>query len=158
MVGVAMGYIDKNLLEGEKVIYKTRLHKIIFIWPLVWVLFAITFVALGKYVRQDFYFFAGLFGAVALIHAFVIWVYYITCEFGITSHRLVVKEGFIKRKTVEVLLNRVESIQVEQGITGRILNYGTVTICGTGGATDPFEKIRAPLEFKGKVHQQLAER
>ena len=151
-----MGYIDKNLLEGERVIYKTRHHKIIFIWPVVWLLIAITFLALGKYVRQEFFFFAGLFGAVSLIHAFVIWVYFITSEFGITNHRVVVKEGFIKRKTMEVLLNRVESIQVEQGIWGRILNYGTVTICGTGGASDPFEKIRRPLEFKGKVQQQLA--
>jgi len=151
-----MGYIDKNLLEGEKVIYKTRHHKIIFIWPVVWVLLAITFLVLGKYVRQDFLFFAGLFGAVALIHAFVIWIYFISSEFGITNHRVVVKEGFIKRKTMEVLLNRVESIQVEQGIMGRILNYGTVTICGTGGASDPFEKIRAPLQFKRQVQQQLA--
>ncbi len=151
-----MGYIDKNLLEGEKVIYKTRHHKIIFIWPVVWVLLAITFLALGKYVRPDFFFFAGLFGAVSLIHALMIWVHYITSEFGITNHRVVVKEGFIKRKTMEVLLNRVESIQVEQGIWGRILNYGTVTICGTGGASDPFGKIRAPLQFKRQVQQQLA--
>ena len=151
-----MGYIDKNLLEGERVIYKTRHHKIIFIWPMVWVLLAITFVALGKTVRPEFNFGAGLFGVVAVLHAFVIWIYFISSEFGITNHRVVAKEGFIKRKTMEVLLNRVESIQVEQGIWGRILNYGTVTICGTGGASDPFGKIRAPLQFKRQVQQQLA--
>ena len=66
------------------------------------------------------------------------------------------KEGFVKRKTMEVLLNRVESIKVNQGVMGRILNYGTVTISGTGGVSDPIEKLRRPLEFKGKIQQQLA--
>ena len=151
-----MSYIDNNLLEGEQVLYKSRHHKIIFIWPVMWILFAISFFALGEYVLPEFIFFAGFFVVVSAIHAFAVWTYFISAEFAITNLRVVAKEGFVKRKTMEVLLNRVESIKVNQGVMGRILNYGTVTISGTGGVSDPIEKLRSPLEFKGKIQQQLA--
>ena len=56
--------------------------------------------------------FSGIFLAVALIHALVIWVNYLCAEFGITNQRVIVKEGFLKRKTIEVFLKNVESVQV----------------------------------------------
>ena len=73
-----------------------------------------------------------------------------------TNRRVIVKEGFIKRSTVEVFLKRVESVQVDQSIWGRILNFGTIIVSGTGGVSDPLSMIRSPLEFKKQVQQQLA--
>ena len=100
--------------------------------------------------------FSGIFLAVGLIHALVVWVNYLCAEFGVTNQRVIVKEGFLKRKTSEVFLKSVESVQVDQSIWGRMLNFGTITVSGTGGASDPLNMIRAPLEFKKQVQQRLA--
>ncbi len=157
-----MGYIHKSLLEGEDIIYLTRRHKIIFAYPVIWLLLsAILFgvKAVFVYTAQTdiaLLIFSGIFLAAALIHALVIWILYISAEFGITNQRVIVKEGFLKRKTVEVFLKSVESVQVDQSIWGRILNFGTIIVSGTGGVTDPLNMIRKPLDFKKQVQQRLA--
>ncbi|MCH6579683.1 MAG: PH domain-containing protein [Nitrospinae bacterium] len=157
-----MSYIHKSLLEGEEIVYLTRRHKIIFTYPVIWlllsaILFGVKWVfVLKPEINFALSIFSGIFLAAALIHALVIWVLYISAEFGITNQRVIVKEGFLKRKTVEVFLKSVESVQVDQSIWGRILNFGTVIVSGTGGVTDPLNMIRKPLEFKKQVQQRLA--
>jgi uncharacterized membrane protein YdbT with pleckstrin-like domain len=157
-----MGYIHKSLLDGEEIIYLTRRHKIIFAYPVIWLLLsAILFGAKWVFVfKPEINFalsiFSGIFLAAAIIHALVIWINYLCAEFGITNQRVIVKEGFLKRKTSEVFLKSVESVQVDQSIWGRILNFGTVIVSGTGGASDPLNMIRNPLEFKKQVQQRLA--
>ena len=157
-----MSYIHKSLLEGEEIIYLTRRHKIIFTYPVIWlllsaILFGVKWVfVLKPEINVALSIFSGIFLAAALIHALVIWILYISAEFGITNQRVIVKEGFLKRKTVEVFLKSVESVQVDQSIWGRILNFGTVIVSGTGGVTDPLNMIRKPLEFKKQVQQRLA--
>ena len=157
-----MSYIHKSLLDGEEIIYLTRRHKIIFTWPVIWllvsaVLFGVKWIFVFR-PEVDFalMIFSGIFLAVALIHALVIWINYLCAEFGITNQRVIVKEGFLKRKTIEVFLKSVESVQVDQSLWGRILNFGTVIVSGTGGVTDPLNMIRNPLDFKKKVQQRLA--
>jgi len=157
-----MSYILKSLLDGEKIIYMTRRHKIVFTYPVLWLLIAGALFAV-KYIfvfRPEVNFalsiFSGIFLAVALIHALIIWINYLCAEFGITNQRVIVKEGFLKRKTIEVFLKSVESVQVDQSIWGRMLNFGTVIVSGTGGVTDPLNMIRKPLDFKKQVQQRLA--
>ncbi len=157
-----MGYIHKSLLEGEDIIYLTRRHKIIFAYPVIWLLLSVILFgvkAVFVYTAETdiaLLIFSGIFLAAALIHALVIWILYISAEFGITNQRVIVKEGFLKRKTVEVFLKSVESVQVDQSIWGRILNFGTIIVSGTGGVTDPLNMIRKPLDFKKQVQQRLA--
>ena len=157
-----MSYIHKSLLDGEEIVYLTRRHKIIFTWPVVWLLIAAVLFGIKWFFvfrpEVDFALsiFSGIFLAMALLHALVIWIQYRSAEFGVTNRRVIVKEGFIKRNTVEVFLKRVESVQVDQSIWGRILNFGTIIVSGTGGVNDPLSMIRAPLEFKKQVQQQLA--
>jgi uncharacterized membrane protein YdbT with pleckstrin-like domain len=157
-----MSYIHKSLLDGEEIIYLTRRHKIIFTYPVIWlllsaILFGVKWVFVFKpEINFALMIFSGIFLAVALIHALVIWINYLSAEFGITNQRVIVKEGFLKRKTIEVFLKSVESVQVDQSIWGRILNFGTVIVSGTGGASDPFYMIRNPLDFKKQVQQRLA--
>jgi len=157
-----MSYIHKSLLDGEEIVYLTRRHKIIFAYPVIWLLLsAILFGVKWEFVfKPEINFaltiFSGIFLAAAIIHALVIWILYISAEFGITNQRVIVKEGFLKRKTVEVFLKSVESVQVDQSIWGRILNFGTIIVSGTGGVTDPLNMIRKPLDFKKQVQQRLA--
>ena len=157
-----MSYIHKSLLEGEEIVYLTRRHEIIFTYPVIWlllsaILFGVKWVfVLKPEINVALSIFSGIFLAAALIHALVIWVLYISAEFGITNQRVIVKEGFLKRKTVEVFLKSVESVQVDQSIWGRLLNFGTIIVSGTGGVNDPLNMIRKPLEFKKQVQQRLA--
>ena len=118
-------YVNSNLIEGEKVIYETKLH-----W--------ITFVSLK--------------GILTLFISPLIAYY--TSEFAITNKRLIIKTGFISRNTFEMNLSKIESINVIQGILGRILGYGTVVIMGTGSTREPFTSIRDPLTFRKKFLEQ----
>jgi uncharacterized membrane protein YdbT with pleckstrin-like domain len=157
-----MSYIHKSLLDGEEILYLTRRHKIIFTYPALWllvsaILFGVKYFFVFKpEVNYALMIFSGIFLSASIIHALVIWINYLCAEFGITNQRVIVKEGFLKRKTIEVFLKSVESVQVDQSIWGRILNFGTVIVSGTGGVTDPLNMIRNPLDFKKQVQQRLA--
>jgi uncharacterized membrane protein YdbT with pleckstrin-like domain len=67
-----------------------------------------------------------------------------------------IKLGILHRRTTETLLSKVENVSVDQGIWGRICNYGSITVTGTGGTREMFERIAAPLEFRRQVQAQLA--
>jgi uncharacterized membrane protein YdbT with pleckstrin-like domain len=77
-------------------------------------------------------------------------------EMTLTNKRIVVKVGIAARRTVEMLLTRVESIGVEESVMGRMLGYGTVIVRGTGGTPEAFERIAHPLEFRTQVQQQIS--
>jgi len=147
-----VSYIEKNLMSGENILYRSKLHWIVFLWPVLWFAAAIiVFVKGGDTVAVG-----GFFILMALITGIASFIGYATSEFGVTNKRVIVKVGFIRRNSLEVLLNKVEGIQVSQGILGRILDFGSITVSGTGGTKDPFHKIDAPLEFRKKVQEQIA--
>lgn len=146
-----MSYIESHLLTDENLLYLTRPHWVIFLVPCVCTLIAIVFLMLPA--------FFPILGLLLLLGAIVTWITalitYLCSEFGLTNRRVMVKTGFIRRYSLELLLQRVESIQVDQSILGRILGYGTIIICGTGGSRDPFPNIDDPLTFRRKVQEQL---
>ena len=74
-----------------------------------------------------------------------------TTDLGVTNKRVIAKTGLISRRTVEQRIQKIESIRVNQGILGRMFNYGTIMIHGTGGATTPIKMVSGPLEFKRAV-------
>ena len=157
-----MGYVKKNLMENEELIYETRGHIIYFIWPfisfLIWI--GSNYLVCGdgedqilscenkNYIRYVILF-------VFLLDLIISFIRYISSEFAVTSKRIIIKKGFIKRKTWELLLSKVETIQVDQGIIGRILRFGTITVSGTGGASEPEKRVRRPLEFRMKAQEQI---
>lgn len=147
-----MGYIDDNLMSGEQVVYRTKLHRIIFVGPIIFVVILFMFFAGGGGPAAA----SGFFLLVAIIWGISDFISFKTSEFGITNKRVLIKVGFIRRNSLETLLTKVEGIQVNQGILGRILNYGTIIVKGTGGTSNPFHKIEAPLEFRKKVQEQIA--
>jgi len=147
-----MSYIEKNLMNGESILYQTKLHWIIFLWSIIWFIVAITlFIGGGDAATAG-----GLFIFIAIGTGIISFINFKTSEFGVTNKRVIVKVGFIRRNSLEVLLNKIEGIQVNQGILGRILGFGSITVSGTGGTRDPFHKIDAPLEFRKKVQEQVA--
>lgn len=147
-----MSYIEKNLMNGENILYRGKLHWVVFLWPVIWFVVAIMFFSGGGDTAAA----GGLLVLIAIITGIASFINYKTSEFGITNKRVIVKVGFIRRNSLEVLLNKVEGIQINQGMLGRILGFGSVTVSGTGGTKDPFHKIDAPLEFRRKAQEQIA--
>jgi uncharacterized membrane protein YdbT with pleckstrin-like domain len=172
-----MGYIDKHLLKGEQIAYGARLHWVIFLRPFFLLAISLSLLVTGKSVipnnllsqvppeintftlyELDMLRLLGaaifiLFGFPAWISAFV---RKISSEFGISNKRVLIKLGFIKRNSFETLLSKVEGIGVVQGIFGRILDFGTIIIRGTGGSKEYFHKIANPLEFRKHVQEQIS--
>jgi uncharacterized membrane protein YdbT with pleckstrin-like domain len=77
----------------------------------------------------------------------------LTTEFCVTHRRVIAKTGFIRRHTLEMLLPKIESVSVNQNVLGRILNFGTVTVTGTGGTQESFKSIIEPIEVRKKINR-----
>lgn len=146
-----MNYIQKTLLPNEKLVFFTGPHYIIFYPCIIWLIAAIGFMLyLPRYP-----FIAYAFVAIALYSLLSSFVTYMTSEYGITDKRILMKVGFVRRTSLEIFFNKIESIQVKQSILGRILDYGAVVICGTGGSKDPFFFIPSPLDFRKRVQEHM---
>ncbi|HTK92755.1 MAG TPA: PH domain-containing protein [Verrucomicrobiae bacterium] len=151
-----MGYVERHLLAGEHVLYKTRLHWILFLRPALLMLIGIALgVACYQKVPQPPW--LWLIGpAIVLVgvgFGLVHWVELMTSEFAVTSSRVIFKVGLIARYTTELLLAKVESIGVQQGLLGRLVNYGDITVIGTGGTREVFRRVRDPVGFRNHVQQ-----
>jgi uncharacterized membrane protein YdbT with pleckstrin-like domain len=152
-----MSYVESNLIPGEQVLYKTGLHWIVFVGPVV---FAVIFGLFGLpfLFTQD----TAAVGLLFLVFAgFLVLLGYFSqkaTEMAVTNKRIVIKTGLVKRRTLELLLSKVESIGVEEGLLGRLLGYGSVVVHGTGGTPEPFKNVSRPLEFRRQVQQRVEER
>lgn len=145
-----MSYVDKSLIPGEEVVYRASLQRLPFLWV------GLPLVGLAVAVLQKSWHWAEAAAAVAVAVWLWVWVRLRSSEFAVTNKRVIVKIGAIDRRTVETMLSKVEGIGVDQGILGRICNYGTVTVTGTGGTREAFDNIADPLEFRRQVQAQLS--
>ena len=117
-------YVDQNLLKDERVEYEATLH-----WKI--------FITLS-----------------GLLTLFIYpWIVKSTSEFVITNKRVIIKRGLIARKTFEMNLNKIETVNVDQSIWGRIFGFGTINIVGTGGTREVFDSISKPLAFRKKFQE-----
>ena len=123
-------YIEDALVGDERIIYQGRLS----LWS-VWHLLALGLVLLPAF---------GL----GLIFWVIAYVRIKSTELAVTSKRLIVKHGFIRRSTIEINLGKVESIQVDQEMLGRMFNFGTLVISGTGTSHAPIAGIAHPMAFR----------
>ena len=162
-----MSYIDSHLVPGETVIYETRLHWMVMLGHIVLgcLLLALPGAFLIYYAASQtgldpttLHIMEGggvallLCGAVAIVMGMVRGN---ATEMALTNRRVVIKTGMVGRTTIEMLLNKVESIEVKETALGRMLGYGTIVVIGTGGTPEPFHKIAHPLEFRCQVQQQI---
>jgi uncharacterized membrane protein YdbT with pleckstrin-like domain len=161
-----MSYVEKHLIEGETIVYETRLHWIVLLAPiLLGALFGLT--GLGMFIlsgqatgnksaaHQPLLILGVAFFAIALVFIVRGVLVRNATEMTVTNKRVFVKVGLAARRTVELLLSRVESIGVQESVMGRMLGYGTVIVHGTGGTPETFNMIAHPLEFRTQVQQQI---
>jgi uncharacterized membrane protein YdbT with pleckstrin-like domain len=145
-----MGYVEKNLLPNEQVTYRARLHWIIYLVPVIVILAAIAVALVGGGIA------AIVVGVIGLLLMLPPWIKSSSSEFAITNKRVLIKVGLVRRHSLELLLQKIEGIGVDQGIIGRILGYGTITVSGVGGTKEAFQRISNPLEFRRQVQASLA--
>ena len=160
-----MDYIEKNLVPGETVLYKTRLHWIVMIGPLIAGLllggiglaFCVGgYEASGKGASYPGMIIVGLLLLVATVVLVGMgFVRQNSTEVAVSNKRVLIKTGFVSRKSIEVLLSKVESIGVDESGLGRMLGYGSVIVRGTGGTFETFSGIAHPNEFRRQVQQQI---
>jgi hypothetical protein len=152
-----MGYVEKNLTSGEQVIYRARLHKIIFFPAVSLALVSLPFwyFCISSKDLEALWSIGGLFDVAAIASLLSALIAYHSSEFAVTNKQLIVKVGLLRRRSIELLLPKVEGIGIDQNFWGRLLDYGTIVVTGTGGTQEPFTKIANPLEFRRQVNEQI---
>ncbi len=147
-----MSYVDRHLLSQERVVYRARLSRVVFALPLGMLVAAAALPLVGGAALG----LGALLALFALAYGVRAWMRYAGAEFAVTDRRVIMKLGLIRRMSLEIVLERVESLIVEQGVLGRVFDFGSVSIVGTGGTKDPFHLIADPLGFRRAVQEQLA--
>ena len=149
-------YIDEILQPGEKVLYSTNAHWVFYLPAIAaWIVAAILFVLSRATIVEGVILLclsaSAVVAIVALYWTARAWFHRTTTETDVTNKRVVHKTGFIKRRTFEIALDKIESVDVNQSIMGRILDYGDVTILGVGEGKETISTIAAPLSFRNAI-------
>jgi uncharacterized membrane protein YdbT with pleckstrin-like domain len=149
-------YIDDILQPGEKVLYSTNAHWIYFLPAMVgWVVAIALFLGSGMIPAGPLVLVGWSLAAIAALAAsyktVTAWFHRWTTETDVTNFRVVHKTGFVKRQTFEMSVDKVESVDVNQSILGRILNYGDVTVLGVGEGGKTLDTIASPLAFRNAI-------
>ena len=149
-------YIDDILQPGEKVLYSTNAHWIFFLPAIIgWIAVGV-FLVLSGIVPPGppvliCLSLAAISAVAALYKTVTAWFHRWTTETDVTNFRVVHKTGFIKRQTFEMSVDKVESVDVDQSILGRILNYGDVSVLGVGEGGKTLDMIASPLAFRNAI-------
>jgi uncharacterized membrane protein YdbT with pleckstrin-like domain len=161
-----VGYIEKHLIPGETVLYKTRLHTVAVIGPMLIALVlavaggvCLYEAAQGSRAGTDDAKLFSVAGLILLVLAGITVVVGLvkrnSTEMAVTSRRVLIKSGIASRRTIEMMVSRIESIVITEPFLGRMLGYGSVVIRGTGGTPEPFHLIANPTEFRRHVQEQI---
>jgi uncharacterized membrane protein YdbT with pleckstrin-like domain len=151
-----MSYVKRVIQPGEQVVMVGRLSWIVYLRAIAFALLGIILVVLERiYSSRDWLVIGtgALFGAVALIGALQAWFLRWTTEIAVTNKRIIYKRGLITRHTAEMNMDKVASVDVDQSLLGRLLDYGSVHILGTGGAhgIERLERIGSPIALRNAI-------
>lgn len=124
-----MGYISNNLLSQETIQKEGKISIMVLVPHFALMLVVIGFLTIIKPL-----------------------IAFLTTETAITNKRFIMKTGLIARDTFELSLGKVENVQIEQSILGRILNYGDIIVTGSGGTKGVAAFINDPNNFKKQIN------
>ena len=149
-------YIDDILQPGEKVLYSTNAHWIFFLPAIIgWIAVGVFLVLSGTVPAGSPVLIclslAAISAVAALYKTATAWFHRWTTETDVTNFRVVHKTGFVQRQTFEMSVDKVESVDVNQSILGRIFNYGDVTVLGVGEGGKTLDMIASPLAFRNAI-------
>ena len=123
-----MSYIEESLSEGEKVVAVFKQHWVTRLWLVLWILLLVTIpIAVYEWLRLR------------------------TMEHGVTNKRVIYKRGIVSRQTEEMKLGSIETVEIDQGIWGRILGFGDIRVTGKGISDVQFRRMDNPMEVKRRI-------
>lgn len=158
-----MSYINKVIQPGERIMFSGRIHWIVYLWPIFLILLGLGIIIYGPVMiinidiqnnggDPPFFLIIGgcliLLGSINLLSAII---YRITTEIAVTNRRVIFKKGFIWRKTMEMNIGKVESVSIDQTVMGRIFDFGTVAVIGTGSSIEPFVSVDNPVDLRNMI-------
>jgi uncharacterized membrane protein YdbT with pleckstrin-like domain len=152
-----MRYVRRVLQPGETIVYSTKLHWRVYIHAILLLIAGIILAAAAIATSDNqnlslaLRIAAGIFALLALSAALRAFIRRATTELAVTDHRVIYKSGLLSRHTIEMNRDKVESVDVDQSLLGRILGYGTVIVRGTGGSLEPMRNIGDPLTFRSHI-------
>lgn len=150
-----MSYYMKVLQEHETVRYVGKLHWTIYKNAILLGLVAVIVAVVSLYAPEDLRWLllpaAGLFAVLAVISFLASWFVRVTTEIVVTDLRVIHKVGWIARRTEEINITKVETVDVHQGIGGRIFDFGTILIKGIGGSWEPLRRVASPLQLRNAI-------
>jgi hypothetical protein len=148
-----VSYVQRVLQPGEQVLHISSIHWIVY-WPGV----VVALLAVVAYWLAETRLLPGLWRytayALALVAVVLLirqWFRWWVTEIAVTNRRVIYKKGFIRRQTNEMNMDKVESVQIDQSILGRLLDYGDVTILGTGEGFEMLRTIASPIELRNSI-------
>jgi uncharacterized membrane protein YdbT with pleckstrin-like domain len=152
-----MRYVRKVLQPGETVVYATKLHWLIYVNTILLAIVCVVLVGAAvstsdnQSISLAFAIAAIIFALLALSTGLRAFIRRATTELAVTDHRVIYKSGLLSRHTIEMNRDKVESVDVDQSLLGRIFGYGTVVVRGTGGSLEPMRNIGDPLTFRSHI-------
>ncbi len=152
-----MSYVRSVLQPSEKVLITGRLHWIVYIRAILFLIVGTVLVALEHNLTHGdartylSYSTLAVFGVGFVVSFLRAWFIRLITEFAVTDRRVIYKRGFIKRHTVEMNMDKIESVDVDQSLLGRLLNYGTIHVFGTGEGIESLRRIAAPLALRNAI-------
>jgi uncharacterized membrane protein YdbT with pleckstrin-like domain len=177
-----VGYVEQSLSSGERVILKARLHWGMFISPIWGIMVAMFFIVVGAIllgfphlledilpssISPDDYeimFYSIVIGVEVggLLSLFIAFLRllnristFISTEFAVTNKRVIGKSGMLRRRSLEIMLSKIESVSVDEPFWGRILNFGTIVVKGSGGTSQPFHFISDAMALRLQINNLL---
>jgi uncharacterized membrane protein YdbT with pleckstrin-like domain len=159
----------KNLQKGEALIAVPKLHWIVLVRPLLWLVLSVALCLIVKLVVNSYslgVFFSDTFNAVIdylilvdIVLSFVCFLFqipvYLSTEYYITNKRLLVKRGFLSTVLMDMPIERVESLVCTQKLLGRLLNYGTVSVSGIGGMFPRYHNVKKPYSVRRTIDTMI---
>jgi uncharacterized membrane protein YdbT with pleckstrin-like domain len=155
-----MKYVEEILSPGEQIMTASRLHWIVFLDPIAFVVIGAVLVVYSSIVPDSpvlgLPYLSLVVIALGILSEGQAVVVYQTTEFAITNKRIIAKSGWLHRKSRDILLGKVESINVDQTFLGRLLGYDSLMIIGTGGTKEFFPNIARVIDFQSAINAQVS--
>ena len=161
-----MSYVERVIQPGETLVYRAPLHWIVYVRGVTLAVIALLVLGYGAdrapgsdvppgswqdMVHMTILTVGALVLLAAVLSLAAAFIRRHTTEIAVTSRRAIYKTGVVRRLTSEISVDKIETVLVDQGILGRILNFGTIVIRGTGGGLEPVRNIGDPLTFRSKL-------
>ncbi len=144
--------IEKNLLNDEQILYQTKKHWITFLAPVCWTIVTFIFMTRTNHLIQYASYGSAVIALLAWLNQFLL---YSVSAFVITNKRVMMREGFLYRRTQEARLSTVTNVAVNQSLIGQALGYGNIFVSTPGNINEMFTEISNPLIFQKMLQDTL---